>query len=62
MGRIKTKLIKAKTREFMERYPDKYSASFEENKKSLGELAEIPSKKIRNAMAGYLVRKRKEDA
>lgn len=62
MGRIKTKMIKAKTRDFLERYGDRFGNSFEENKKVLQEVAEVPSKKIRNAIAGYIVRlKKKED-
>ncbi len=62
MGRIKTKMIKAKTRDFLERYGDRFGTSFEENKKVLQEVAEVPSKKIRNAIAGYIVRlKKKED-
>ena len=60
MGRIKTKLIKSKTRELIEENPDKFSKDFEENKKQLAETAKISSKKMRNAIAGYLVRKKKE--
>lgn len=60
MGRIKTKLIKAKTRDLLEREPEAYSKDFTENKAALATRADIKSKKMRNAIAGYLVRKKKE--
>lgn len=56
MGRIKTKLIKRVTYELIEEHRDKFKPSFEENKKELAELAEIKSKKLRNAIAGYITR------
>ena len=56
MGRIKTKLIKRVTYELLEEHRDKLKDNFEDNKKALAELAEIPSKKIRNAVAGYITR------
>jgi small subunit ribosomal protein S17e len=59
MGRIKTKLIKAKTRDFLEESGDQFSADFTENKKALAVLAYFPSKRMRNAIAGYLSRKKK---
>ena len=61
MGRIKTKLIKSKTREFLEAHPDRFSKDFNENKKGIQELSDVSSKKMRNAIAGYLVRKKKEE-
>ena len=63
MGRIKTKLIKRVTYELLEEHRDKFKDNFEDNKKALGKLAEIPSKKIRNGVAGYITRlvKTKED-
>ena len=36
---------------------DKFSSDFDENKKVLGKL--MPSKKIRNQVAGYITRKKK---
>lgn len=61
MGRIKTKLIKAKTRDILEANPDTFSKDFNENKLKLAETADIRSKKMRNAIAGYLVRKKKQE-
>jgi len=62
MGRIKTKLIKAKTREILEKHGDKFTTDFSKNKEILSEVAIIHSKKMRNAIAGYIVRKKKGEA
>jgi ribosomal protein S17E len=59
MGRIKTKLIKAKTVEILEANPNTFTKDFSENKTKLAGVADIRSKKMRNAIAGYLVRKSK---
>ena len=56
MGRVKTTLVKRSAEEFLERYPSRFKNKFEENKKVLGEVADIESKKIRNLIAGYLTR------
>lgn len=56
MGRIKSTLIKRTTRKILEKYPGRFSADFESNKKELPNIAEIRSKKLRNSVAGYLAR------
>ena len=63
MGRIKTKLNKRVTHQLLEEHRDKFKDNFEDNKKVLADLADIESKKIRNAIAGYATRliKTKED-
>ena len=38
----------------LEKYGDKFTDNFEENKKLLKEILTIPSKKIRNVLAGYI--------
>ena len=53
MGKIKTKLIKRTTEDFMTRDLN-LSEDFNINKKVLGE--EMPSKKVRNQIAGYISR------
>lgn len=62
MGRIKTQLIKRTSAELYSSYPNNFSKDFNENKKRVDEVAEIPSKKMRNSIAGYLSRivKRKQ--
>jgi len=56
MGKIKSKLIKRSAEELVRR-GIVFTESFEQNKKILGNS--MPSKKIRNQIAGYLSRKNK---
>ncbi len=56
MGRIKTAMIKGVSNELFKDNKDKFTENFEENKKLLTELADIKSKKLRNAIAGYITR------
>ena len=56
MGRIKTMLIKRTANTLIKKYPDKFTENFQENKKTVEEVAEIPSKKLRNVIAGYITR------
>ena len=56
MGRIKTVLIKRVTHELMDQYGDKFTDSYEKNKEVVNTLISTPSKKLRNAIAGYTVR------
>ena len=42
--------------EIMQRHPEAFGTDFEANKKSLEELALIPSKQLRNKMAGYIAK------
>ena len=56
MGKIKSKLIKRSAKELIKKGIDFYE-DFEKNKKVLGNT--MPSKKLRNQMAGYLSRLKK---
>lgn len=58
MGKIKSKMIKRTSKQLTEQGIE-FSEDFGENKKTLGQ--EMPSKKIRNKMAGYLVRMKKAE-
>lgn len=53
MGRIKTSMIKRATHELMKQDID-FSPDFNYNKKLLGST--MPSKKVRNKIAGYIAR------
>ena len=53
MGRIKTTMIKRATFELLEKEIP-FTEKFEDNKKLLKN--EMPSKKVRNKIAGYLAR------
>ncbi|HYB06628.1 MAG TPA: hypothetical protein VEB87_00575 [Nitrososphaerales archaeon] len=48
--------------EIMERHPEAFGPDFELNKKALEELALIPSKQLRNRIAGYIAKAHQEDA
>jgi len=59
MGRIKTVLVKRTAKELLAKQSDLLSDSFEINKKLLTGI--IPSKKIRNQVAGYIARLKKKE-
>ncbi len=42
--------------EVMQRHPEAFGSDFEENKKALETLALIPSKQLRNRIAGYIAK------
>ncbi|MEK6840413.1 MAG: 30S ribosomal protein S17e [Nanoarchaeota archaeon] len=52
MGKIKSKMVKRSAKELVKRGIE-FSPDFERNKKILGSNT-MPSKKIRNQVAGYL--------
>jgi small subunit ribosomal protein S17e len=56
MGRVRPRYIKSLGEKLLEMYPDKFTDKFDENKKAVAELAEIPSKAVRNRVAGYITR------
>ncbi len=56
MGKVRTKVVKRTAKEMLERFPDKFGPDFEVNKQALIEVADIPSKRLRNRIAGYITR------
>jgi len=58
MGKIKTRLIKRTSKALLKEDVD-FSENFAENKKALGR--EMPSKKVRNQIAGYIARLKKQE-
>ncbi|MEM0369675.1 MAG: 30S ribosomal protein S17e [Pyrobaculum sp.] len=56
MGRVRPRYIKSLGEKLLEMYPDRFSDNFEENKKAVADLADIPSKTVRNRVAGYITR------
>jgi small subunit ribosomal protein S17e len=54
--------IKRHSTELLEKYPDKFTTDFEENKKTILSLAVIRSKILRNKMAGHITSKLKREA
>jgi len=56
MGRIKTIPIKKATLSILKTYGNELPVDFEKIKEMLPNYIKTPSKKVRNAIAGYLVR------
>ena len=57
MGRIKTKPVKRAAVGLVEKAEEMFNSEFEHNKKVLGR--DMPSKKVRNMIAGYITRLKK---
>ena len=57
MGRIKTALVKRTAEELMKRF--EFTEDFEKNKEMRRGV--LPSKKIRNMVAGYIARVKKRE-
>eukprot|EP01121_Diplochlamys_sp_Union-15-3_P005474 TRINITY_DN15811_c0_g1_i1.p1 TRINITY_DN15811_c0_g1~~TRINITY_DN15811_c0_g1_i1.p1 ORF type:complete len:143 (+),score=19.47 TRINITY_DN15811_c0_g1_i1:24-452(+) len=54
MGRVRTKTVKKAAKLIVERYYSKLTLDFQTNKKITEEAAIIPSKRLRNKIAGYV--------
>ena len=53
MGRVRTKTVKRAARQLIEKFYPKMSLDFHYNKRVLNDVAIVPSKRIRNKIAGY---------
>ncbi|KAG0496164.1 hypothetical protein HPP92_000855 [Vanilla planifolia] len=53
MGRVRTKTVKKSSRQVIEKYYSRMTLDFHTNKKVLEEVAIIPSKRLRNKIAGF---------
>ena len=53
MGRVRTKTVKRAARQLIEKFYPKTSLDFHYNKRVLDDVAIVPSKRIRNKIAGY---------
>ena len=60
MGRIKTILVKRTAIEIFTKNTGVVQTDFESNKKIADNYADIPSKKLRNNVAGYLTRLKRQ--
>ncbi len=56
MGKVKTEQIKRLANELLTRFPQKFSNSFDENKRVVEELTQGTTIKVRNQIAGYITR------
>ncbi len=59
MGRVKPVIIKSNAKKIFTDNKDSFSNDFEKNKQILKELATIPSKVLRNRVAGHITRLKK---
>ena len=46
--------VKKLSTELLNRYPDKFNVDFQQNKKTIDEIAKVRSKELRNQIAGYI--------
>jgi small subunit ribosomal protein S17e len=53
MGRVRTNLVKRASRQIIEKYYWKLTMDFDTNKKIVEEVAQLPSRRIRNKIAGF---------
>ena len=56
MGKVRTEHVKRMARELVERFPDKFTTDFRNNKKLVKSLTNISTTKLRNRVAGYATR------
>jgi len=54
LGKVRSERVKALARELMNRFPDRFTADFEANKKIVKGLIRTPSPKLRNLVAGHI--------
>ena len=53
MGRVRSKTVKRSARHIIEKYYTKLTVDFQINKRICDEVAIIPSKRLRNQIAGF---------
>ena len=56
MGKVKTEQIKRTGKELMEKFPDKFTTNFDENKRLVDTLTQGTTTRVRNQIAGYITR------
>ena len=61
MGRVKTILVKRLSKALLEKYPNRFTGDFEENKRTVNELLITDSKKLKGQVAGHITRLKKSE-
>ena len=56
MGKVRTEQVKRLAREILNKYPNKVTTDFTNNKQVVTEYTNISSTKLRNRVAGYTTR------
>jgi small subunit ribosomal protein S17e len=56
LGRVRPEHVKRLAQELLERFPERFTTDFENNKKMVDTLTNVNSAKLRNRVAGYIIR------
>lgn len=54
MGKVRTEHIKRLAQELINRFPNRFSEEFEDNKQAVSMLTQGATRKVRNRVAGYI--------
>jgi small subunit ribosomal protein S17e len=54
LGKVKTEQVKRLAKELIERFPERFSNNFDENKQAVSDLTQGSTTRIRNQIAGYI--------
>ncbi len=61
MGRIKTTMIKRVGKKLVAQHRSCFKPTFEENKEIVPTFVDVPSKKLRNVLTGYITHLMKKE-
>ena len=61
MGRIKSRFVKSSGSRIFNKVKPELSEDFDKNKEVVAKYADIPSKKLRNSIVGYVTRLHKQE-
>jgi small subunit ribosomal protein S17e len=56
MGKVKTEQVKRLAKDLIAKFPDKFSTSFDDNKRMVSALTKGATTRVRNQVAGYITR------
>lgn len=56
MGKVRNQQVKRVARELLAKYPSKFNADFDNNKKFVNDYTNISTTTLRNKVAGYTTR------
>lgn len=56
MGKVRIALVKRTAKKLLNLYPDYFTEDFEHNKRVVRLMVDIPSKRVKNQIAGYITR------
>jgi len=54
LGKVKTEQIKRVGKELMDRFPNKFTTNFDDNKRLVDTLTQGTTTRVRNQIAGYI--------